>query len=289
MNWTSRCGRVEEVEGVARRRRVEDEQVVVAALVDLVELLHRHVLLRAGERARDLPVDPVVEDPLAGLLVGSVALDHLVEGRLRVEHHRPELARRPGRRPPRSKSAGSTCALGVAELVEAERVGEPLGRVDRQHRDPLAARRHPGRDRRRGRRLADAAGADADADRRARRGSPRSIGAHAIAPASALELVRRRCAARTGTGSSRRSARRRPRAQPLELRRAGRPRARLLGAAAAIAAPPAAVACRGGRRSSSCLGGREALGVEAVGVDPVDGERRRLGGRAGPPRARPTR
>ena len=50
MNCVSRSRRVEEVERVAGRRRVEDEQVVAALRVDLVELLHRHVLLRAGER-----------------------------------------------------------------------------------------------------------------------------------------------------------------------------------------------------------------------------------------------
>ena len=47
-----------------RRRRVDDDQVVAALLVQLVELLHRHVLLRARERAGDVPVEAVLEDPL---------------------------------------------------------------------------------------------------------------------------------------------------------------------------------------------------------------------------------
>ena len=58
-------GRVEEVERVAGRRRVEHEQVVAALLVQLVELLHRHVLLRAGHGVRELLVDAVREDGVA--------------------------------------------------------------------------------------------------------------------------------------------------------------------------------------------------------------------------------
>ena len=84
--------RIEEVERVAGRRGVEDEQVEVAFGVQLEQLLHRHVLLGAGEGAGDLLVDPVFEDPFARLLVGRLAGDQLVEGLLRVEHHRPQLA-----------------------------------------------------------------------------------------------------------------------------------------------------------------------------------------------------
>ena len=59
------AGRVEEVERVARRRRVEHEQVVVALLVELVELGDRGELLRAGDRARELLVDAVGEHLVA--------------------------------------------------------------------------------------------------------------------------------------------------------------------------------------------------------------------------------
>ena len=52
----------------------------------------------------------------------------------------------------------------VAELGEAERVGEPARRIDREHDRPPALERAPERDRRRGRRLADAAAAGADDD-----------------------------------------------------------------------------------------------------------------------------
>ena len=51
--------RLEEVERVARRRRVDDDQVVVAALGEHAELLDRHVLLRAGEGLREVLVEGV--------------------------------------------------------------------------------------------------------------------------------------------------------------------------------------------------------------------------------------
>ena len=86
--------RVEEVERVARRRRVDDDEVEVALLVQLVELLHRHVLLRARERAGDVAVEAVVEDALG--LLGSdrrCVTTRSSKVRLGVEHQRPQLAR----------------------------------------------------------------------------------------------------------------------------------------------------------------------------------------------------
>ena len=64
-------GRVDEVERVAGGRRVEHEQVVAALLVQLVELLHRHVLLRAGHRVRELLVDAVREHGVARRASGA--------------------------------------------------------------------------------------------------------------------------------------------------------------------------------------------------------------------------
>ena len=84
--------RVEEVERVARGRRVDDDEVEVRLLVQLVELLHRHVLLRAREPAGDVAVEAVAVDPLRLRGIDGVARDQLVEGRLGVEHHRPQLA-----------------------------------------------------------------------------------------------------------------------------------------------------------------------------------------------------
>ena len=57
-------GRVEEVERVASGRRVDDDQIEVALVVQLVQLLHRHVLLGATERTGDVAIEAVVEDPL---------------------------------------------------------------------------------------------------------------------------------------------------------------------------------------------------------------------------------
>ena len=51
--------RVEEVERVRGRRRVEDEEVVARVVLHGDELLHRHVLLRAGERRGDVLVELV--------------------------------------------------------------------------------------------------------------------------------------------------------------------------------------------------------------------------------------
>ena len=83
-----------------------------------------------------------------------VPLDQVVEGALGVEHHRPQLA----------VHVRLHAALLIAQLGQAERSGQPLGRVDREHRNLLPARGHPQRDGRRGSRLADPARARADAD-----------------------------------------------------------------------------------------------------------------------------
>ena len=80
---------------------------------------------------------------VARSLVGRVLLDQLVEGALGVEHHRPQLALHldacptPGRR--RSLPSSS----------QAQRVGEALRGVDREHRDLRARGGHAERDRRR--------------------------------------------------------------------------------------------------------------------------------------------
>ena len=86
------AGRLEEVERVAGRRRVDDDQVEAALLVQLVELLHRHVLLRARERAGDVAVEAVRQDAPRLLLGLGVLRDQIVERALGVEHQRPQLA-----------------------------------------------------------------------------------------------------------------------------------------------------------------------------------------------------
>ena len=128
----------------------------VGIVVQLAELLHRHVLLRPGEGARQRDVEGVLED-LLGLLRRGRGLDDLVEGPLHVEHHRVEAAAGP--------EVDSLDRSGrVVELGQAHRLGEASGRVDGEdaHLPALLSgtqREGCGR-----RRLADAAGAAADDD-----------------------------------------------------------------------------------------------------------------------------
>ena len=154
--------RVEEVERVARRRGVEHDQVEVAARVEVVELGDRGELLRPGHRARELLVDPVAEDVVAGPRVGREVLDQLVEGALRVEHERPQLAAH-------VDAVGAEAlrvdqARLVAELLQAERGREPARGIDGHHGDLLARGGGAHRERGGGGRLAHAAGAGADDD-----------------------------------------------------------------------------------------------------------------------------
>ena len=152
--------RVEEVERVARRRRVEHEQVEVALLVELVELRDRGELLRARDRAGELLVDPVGEDLVARARrpargARSAASNVRLESSI-IAHSSPRLD------PVRERSSDEPRL--VAELLEPERVGQPPRRVDGHHGDRAPSRGQPQRERRRGRRLADAAGAGADGD-----------------------------------------------------------------------------------------------------------------------------
>ena len=68
-NDVSRPGAFRNSTRVVRRRRVEHQQVVVAG-DELVELLDRRELLRAGDGARELAIDPVALD-LLGARRGS--------------------------------------------------------------------------------------------------------------------------------------------------------------------------------------------------------------------------
>ena len=70
---------------------------------------------------------------------------------------------RPRTPPGRRQASGVDAPRLVFKLLQPERVRQPPGRVDRDDRHAGAARRHPERDRSRCRRLADPAGAAADA------------------------------------------------------------------------------------------------------------------------------
>ena len=84
--------RVEDRQRVARRWRVDDHQVEVAAGVEVVQLLHRQVLVAVHEPAGDVLVERVGEHRVADLGVGCVAHDQLVPAGLGVEHRHPQLA-----------------------------------------------------------------------------------------------------------------------------------------------------------------------------------------------------
>jgi hypothetical protein len=138
-------GCVEEVQGAARRGSVDDDEVPGALLLrahaELAELLHGHVLLRAGERGRQGLVEGIAEDLLGPGLV-RMPLDDLVEGPLHVEHHREQ------RSGPVRGADPRHLPWGVVEGRQPHRLREALGGVDGEHADaaPHSRRRAgPGR------------------------------------------------------------------------------------------------------------------------------------------------
>ena len=126
-----------------------------ARRAQLAELLHRHVLLRAGERARQRLVEGVREDRGGALGVG-VGLDDLVERPLHVEHHRGERA---GRRRRPSTGRGSLSSSVSPIDCASRRAGSMVSTTTSR---PRSAARSA--ERGRGRGLADAAGAAAHDD-----------------------------------------------------------------------------------------------------------------------------
>jgi hypothetical protein len=130
--------------------------------VELPELLHRHVLLGARERAGQCDVERVLQD-LSRLLRAGLALDHLVEGALHVEHHRVEraLVSRAGRA---GRGHARHRAGRVVELLDPHRLGQAPGGVDGEDDDAASPLGGTQRQRRRRRRLADATGAAAHDD-----------------------------------------------------------------------------------------------------------------------------
>jgi hypothetical protein len=127
--------------------------------VQLVELLHGHVLLRAGQGGGEALVEAVGQDALRLLVVAGVAFDHLIEGAAHVQHHRVKAARLPQLRSP---AAHRTRLVG--EQVQAERLRQPPGGVDGEHAGASAGLRAAQRQRRSGGGLADPARAAAHHD-----------------------------------------------------------------------------------------------------------------------------
>jgi hypothetical protein len=106
-------GRVEEVERVGRGRGVDDEQIPARVVTQGVDLLHRHVLLRARERRGDVAVEYVRKDAVAALDLGASCATRpsnvaLVSTRM--------IVRRPlAGTPTRASSAGSTSCASVVD------------------------------------------------------------------------------------------------------------------------------------------------------------------------------
>ena len=144
-------GGVEEVEGVAGRRGVHHDQVVVALGVDLVEALHGDVVVALDEAPRDVAVQGVGQDLLPGVGVGGVAPDQGVPALLGVEHGRPQLAA--GRDPGLLEDLPGRSAARCCRSPAARGRRPAAGRVDGEDEDPppVVAGGHGRRRRRRGR------------------------------------------------------------------------------------------------------------------------------------------
>ena len=101
-----------------------------------------------------MPVDTIVEDPLARVVIRTDPIDQRIESAPCVEHHRPQLTLNVRRE--------LNPGFLVPELTESERVGETTRRINGEHQDPtsLLGGRQPESGRRG--RLADTAGAHAD-------------------------------------------------------------------------------------------------------------------------------
>src|SRR5262249_45432932 len=120
---------LQEVEGVARGWRVDDDQVVAPALHQHAELLDRHVLVRAGEALREMLIERVGEDP-GTRLGGGVPLDQRIPGALLVEHEGDEAAARYG--PFCCHAVEGDLPLARTQRLPPERVGQPAGAAARE-------------------------------------------------------------------------------------------------------------------------------------------------------------
>ncbi len=193
--------RVEKVERVGGRRRIEHEQVVVAVQAQVDQLLHRDVLLAAGQRRGELLVETAPEDRLAP--VGRSALDdQVVPGALEVEHHREELALR--LEAGGAQHVGRDPGLGVAQFAQPERGGQPARRIDGEHQRLAPQLRALERQRRGDGRLPDSPGPHTDDHALARHHLPEDAVGHAASNASATRssAARPNCSEnRNGTAS----------------------------------------------------------------------------------------
>ena len=173
---------------MARRRRVDDDQVVLAALGEHAELLDRHVLVRAREALREVLVEAVLQDPLAHL--GEAHGARPARPRRPSDRASARRACRAARGPARRGSRRDLARPRCPSAAQAERVGEAARRIDRDAPPCAGPASAPqsATDAAIGR-LADAAAAGADDDAVARD----QLGQRHSAPAPrALGAARRR-------------------------------------------------------------------------------------------------
>ena len=156
--------RVEEVERVAGRRRVDDDQVEArrrraaraASPSPCIPACRRARRRRCGRSGCRGCVAPVPASRRCASRAGRTSTSCRAS---------TPTARRRARRVPSSSQRLRSISLGsFGQLLEAERVGEPLGGIDRDDARVAALARAFEREHRRGRRLADAAAAAADHD-----------------------------------------------------------------------------------------------------------------------------
>ena len=86
-----------------------------------------------------MPVDRILQNPIACLGAIGETLDEIVEGPLHVEHHRREVSLL-GYLESRQSRPGDGLGL-IAQRAKAQRVRKAPGRVDRQHQDAATAPR----------------------------------------------------------------------------------------------------------------------------------------------------
>ncbi len=101
-----------------------------------MELFHRQIVVAVHEAARDVLVQGVGEHGVASLGIGRMTADQLIPPRLGVEHRRPQLAARGD--PDRAHRLVGHPRRHVAELSDAERVGQTACWIDGQYEHPAA-------------------------------------------------------------------------------------------------------------------------------------------------------
>ena len=124
-------GRLEELEGVGGRRRVEHDELVVAVAADFVERQGGRVLLRAGEIGGHVPIEGIREDVATQLGVADLFVDQLGERGLGIDPHGVQGVRR-GNAERGGGGGGDRRGLGT-EVRQPQGIRQPRCRVDGAH------------------------------------------------------------------------------------------------------------------------------------------------------------